>query len=125
MNYRRRLFSIEAYEAITALVGWKTQGEKATIYLREDPTCMFKGVLKARIATVASLCYLETLVRKEGFAPSDLTFVYVRAAWTNNRITLPLRAWRVELEFSQGGYRKAKWAPVGAHEVAELCAELS
>lgn len=124
MQYRHRFFSISPYDALPAYMAKRTRDGRCTVYLKEDPASAFKGILRSRIETIATLCYLETVMRGEHLLPSALDFVVVRPSWTNGKFELPGAGWTVRLEFTGCGYQKAKWASMDARELATISGAL-
>jgi hypothetical protein len=123
MWLKRRCFSIRADEAVTVLVGRVAMNGAPYFMLSEDPDCLFKGALKSHYERIATMCYVETVLRGLGRICPRLRFVYQKPPWTNGQIRFNAEWYEVEMDLKVSGYQNGRWRPLTNEEVSRFSAE--
>jgi len=119
MQYSRRVFTTGPNEAVSVYVRRLIVNGTPYVVFREDPECAFKGALRAHFERLATLYYVELLMRGYGKHCASLRFVFEKPAWSNGLVTVAAEWREVLMIFTSDGYRSGKWR---ALTEAEICA---
>lgn len=87
------------------------------IVFREDPECAFKGALRSHFENLATLYYVELLMRGYGNQCASLRFLFEKPAWSNGLVTVAAEWREVVMIFTSDGYRSGKWRALTEAEV--------
>lgn len=117
MQYSRRVFTTGPNEAVSVYVRRLTIDGTPYVVFREDPECAFKGALRSNFENLATLYYVELLMRGCGQPSASLRFVFEKPAWSNGRVMVAAEWREVSMLFTSDGYRSGKWRSLTEAEV--------
>ncbi|WP_150126534.1 hypothetical protein [Burkholderia cenocepacia] len=123
MQYRKRVFTTGPSEAVSVYVRRLIVDGQPYVVFREDAQCAFKGALRSHFEKLATLYYVELLMRGYAKQCASLRFVFEKPAWTNGLVTVAAEWREVSMIFTADGYRSGKWRALTEAELRVFSGE--
>jgi hypothetical protein len=123
MQYQKRVFTTGPTEAVSVDVRRLIVNGQPYVVLREDVNCAFKGALRSHFENIATLYYVELLMRGYAKQCATLRFVFEKPVWSNGIVTVAAEWREVAMIFTADGYRSGKWRALTEAEVRAFSGE--